>query len=92
MIILFNIKKLIEYLKNNKYIFEENDIYIGEYELDNNWIEIRLNNSKKLIKYLLYSIGINIFLEYLTQKVKILNIIIIMKNIYASYLIVKMKY
>ena len=92
MIILFNIKKLIEYLKNNKYIFEENDIYIGEYELDNNWIEIRLNNSKKLIKYLLYSIGINIFLEYLTQKVKILNIIIIMINIYASYLIVKMKY
>lgn len=40
----------IEYLKNNKYIFEENDVYIGEYELDNNWIEIRLNNSKNKIK------------------------------------------
>jgi len=40
----------IEYLKNNKYIFEDNDIFIGEYEKDKNWVEIKLNNSKNKIK------------------------------------------
>jgi hypothetical protein len=40
----------IEYLKNNKYIFEGNDVFIGEYEKDKNWIEIRLNNPINKIK------------------------------------------
>ena len=46
----------IEYLKNNKYIFEDNDVFIGEYEKDKNWIEIRLNNPKNKIKsFLIFS-------------------------------------
>jgi hypothetical protein len=43
-------KETIEYLKNNKYVFEGNDVYIGEYELDKNWIEIRFKNPKNKIK------------------------------------------
>lgn len=46
----------IEYLINNKYIFEDNDVFIGEYERDKNWIEIRLNNPKNKIKsFLIFS-------------------------------------
>ena len=40
----------IDYLKNNKYIFEDNDVYIGEYDKDTNWIEIRFNQPKNKIK------------------------------------------
>jgi hypothetical protein len=40
----------IEYLKNNKYIFEDSDVYIGEYDKDKNWIEIRFNEPKNKIK------------------------------------------
>jgi hypothetical protein len=40
----------IEYLKNNKYVFEGNDVYIGEYEKDKNWIEIRFNQPRNKIK------------------------------------------
>ena len=46
----------IEYLKNNKYIFEDIDVYIGEYDKDKNWIEIRLNNPINKIKsFLIFS-------------------------------------
>ena len=46
----------IEYLKNNKYIFEDNDVFIDEYEKDKNWIEIRLNNPINKIKsFLIFS-------------------------------------
>jgi hypothetical protein len=46
----------IQYLKNNKYIFEDNDVFIGEYEKDKNWIEIRLNNPINKIKsFLIFS-------------------------------------
>lgn len=46
----------IEYLKNNKYIFEDINVLIGEYEKDKNWIEIRLNNPKNKIKsFLIFS-------------------------------------
>jgi hypothetical protein len=46
----------IEYLKNNKYVFEGNDVFIGEYEKDKNWIEIRLNNPINKIKsFLIFS-------------------------------------
>ena len=46
----------IEYLKNNKYVFEDNDVFICEYEKDKNWIEIKLNNPKNKIKsFLIFS-------------------------------------
>jgi len=46
----------IEYLKNNKYIFEDIDVFIGEYDKDKNWIEIRLNNPINKIKsFLIFS-------------------------------------
>ncbi len=46
----------IQYLKNNKYIYEDNDVFIGEYEKDKNWIEIRLNNPINKIKsFLIFS-------------------------------------
>jgi hypothetical protein len=52
----------IEYLKNNIYIFQGNDVYIGEYEKDKNWIEIRFNQPKNRIKsFIIFSWYTHIF-------------------------------